>query len=677
MQNRKPRSLSVPANISDDGRQSIKVAIRIKPLKSPNITPSWITEPSKPNTLISNSSSSSKNDHFTYDNIFTDQSSTEYVYEGVGREIVRSCVMDGVNGTVFAYGQTCSGKTYTMQGDGCGDGITQLAAKDIFHFVTSDVQKRDFLIRVSFLEIYNEKIHDLLTTQKEQMASLPIRECPKRGIVVNCTEMVVTDANCVMRLLKAGERNRCVAGTAANERSSRSHAIFRIMVESRDGGRVLVSSLNLVDLAGSESVKYTGATGVRQREGGKINQSLLTLSQVITSLSSSPRTYVPFRNSKLTRVLQSSLSGHARMVLIACICPSPQFAEETRSTLKFASRAKLVTTKAEANVVLDDKALITKLQHDIEEMSKELQKRETKELEEKLQRLKSMILRAGFDRPEERGRRSRIGERDAGGGSQRLGRRTRSPPARSPTEVVRLPLHSELSTSQKEIMVSGQGSHADNGNSRSSIHRYATDVKTIVGDLHTSLNEMDSSSRRLIIDDDVDDNATAFSEISATTVLFNKSTEVDILKDALIAKNKKMRCLEVKCDKTNLFVSELQRQMDDLSMTVAWLSNRNRNLEQRVGTVLQENGVLKLENAKLKLELNRVDQGKGHDDRLVMVRRNYACFWSFLNWNGLFNFWKKDAIHNVYEPAPDDDSTSSTSSRWRRAFSWKRRGSEL
>jgi centromeric protein E len=226
---------------------------------------------------------------FNYDQTFGEESETGQVYDSICKEIVTSAVT-GLNGTIFAYGQTSSGKTYTMQGSGtieegsnAGGGIVHMAAADIFRHVESQ-PNRVFLVRASFLEIYNEEVRDLLTKDNQV---LQIREDPRRGVFVQSEEEIVTDFESLLSVLITGEKSRTFASTSMNERSSRSHTIFRITIESRakpsegeeenddssgGDGAVLVSTLNLVDLAGSESVRHTGATGDRQKEGGMINQ---------------------------------------------------------------------------------------------------------------------------------------------------------------------------------------------------------------------------------------------------------------------------------------------------------------------------------------------------------------------------------------------------------------------
>lgn len=195
---------------------------------------------------------------------------------------------------------------------------------------------------------------------------------------IEAHEKVVSDFDTVIKILNAGEKQRHVGCTEMNSRSSRSHTIFRLVVESQEhyvpgihaspeevDPAVLVATLNLVDLAGSESVRHTGATGMRQKEGGKINQSLLTLSRVIQTLSQGRSAHVNYRDSKLTRMLQPSLSGNAGMAIICCATPAEGYLEETRSTLQFASRAKQIKTCATVNEVLDDKAQLRRVSREL------------------------------------------------------------------------------------------------------------------------------------------------------------------------------------------------------------------------------------------------------------------------------------------------------------------------
>jgi centromeric protein E len=220
--------------------------------------------------------------YFTIDKPFGEDATTKDVYDGCVLSIVKS-VCTGLNGTIFAYGQTSSGKTFTMQGSGTiqqgsesehVSGIIHMAAQDIFNHIESQLD-RLFMVRASFLEVYNEEVRDLLS---EVSCKLKVQE--SNGVVTTeCKEVPVSDWKSLLEILAQGEQSRTFASTAMNERSSRSHTIFRVTLESRSNcaddeqdGTSLISTLNLVDLAGSESVRHTGATGERQVEGAKINK---------------------------------------------------------------------------------------------------------------------------------------------------------------------------------------------------------------------------------------------------------------------------------------------------------------------------------------------------------------------------------------------------------------------
>jgi len=278
----------------------ISVAIRMRPLNSNEGNHSRVWKVLPKYSSVAQTTAQGKplpdrvmgRNFFTYDKTFAEDCSTQTVYEKVAQNIVQS-VCTGLNGTIFAYGQTSSGKTYTMQGSGTiaegsdsgGGGIVHMAAQDVFSHIAAQPD-RLFLVRASFLEIYNEEVRDLLNDNR----SLQVREDPRRGVFVQSKEEIVTDFSSLLQILFRGEKSRAFASTAMNERSSRSHTIFRITIESRqkeeneeasaaltssgdgDDGAVRVSTLNLVDLAGSESVRHTGATGDRQKEGGMINQ---------------------------------------------------------------------------------------------------------------------------------------------------------------------------------------------------------------------------------------------------------------------------------------------------------------------------------------------------------------------------------------------------------------------
>ena len=306
-----------------------------------------------------NAIANDKSTVFHYDHVFDEDTATDEVFRRMGSGLVDE-VLRGVNGTIFAYGQTSSGKTFTMQNasEGRDMGLVQCATDHIFSHVAS-TPDRHFCIRVSFLEVYNEQLFDLLHPTKDK--SVRIHEDPAKGVYVRSKERFIGSKADIFEALAFGQSRRAVAATKMNERSSRSHTIFRITIESQQQeaagalDRPVVATLNLVDLAGSESARLTGATGKTLKEGGNINKSLTSLSRVIQILGSgNPKLMVPFRESKLTRMLQPSLSGNARIAIVCCITPSGRYTEETRSTLQFGSRAKLVKTNATINEVVDE-----------------------------------------------------------------------------------------------------------------------------------------------------------------------------------------------------------------------------------------------------------------------------------------------------------------------------------
>lgn len=326
---------------------------------------------------------------FSFDHMFDEDSTTESIYDEMVRPIVWG-VTKGKHGTVFCYGQTGSGKTYTMQGNdlavGQVDGLLQLAVKDIFQWIRE--ANRESLVRISYFEIYNEQVRDLLSGVVDEDSAnrgpeafqgqvVTVRLDPKEGVVVNCREVEVNSVQILLDLLQFGNRYRQVASTSMNDRSSRSHAIFRVTVETRStDNSVRLATLNLVDLAGSENSQTSDTSMLRQREGGTINKSLLSLSKVIHSLSLPPATrpkFIGYRDSKLTFILQPHLSGNALMAVICNVSTAHAFVEETRSTLRFASRAKLIETKAQVNKVApQDSALAQKLSLELDATRKTL-----------------------------------------------------------------------------------------------------------------------------------------------------------------------------------------------------------------------------------------------------------------------------------------------------------------
>lgn len=309
---------------------------------------------------------------YAFDKVFGPATTTRHVYDIAAQHIV-SGAMQGINGTVFAYGVTSSGKTHTMHGEQKSPGIIPLAVKDVFSII-QDTPGREFLLRVSYLEIYNEVINDLLDPTGQ---NLRIREDAQGTYVEGIKEEVVLSPAHALSLIASGEEHRHVGSNNFNLVSSRSHTIFTLTIESSPSGEneaeeVKLSQLNLIDLAGSESSK-TETTGLRRKEGSYINKSLLTLGTVIAKLTDGKATHIPYRDSKLTRLLQSSLSGHGRISLICTVTPASSNSEETHNTLKFAHRSKHIEIKASQNKIIDEKSLIKKYQKEISSLKEELQ----------------------------------------------------------------------------------------------------------------------------------------------------------------------------------------------------------------------------------------------------------------------------------------------------------------
>ncbi|KAF8082485.1 hypothetical protein N665_0824s0032 [Sinapis alba] len=309
---------------------------------------------------------------YAFDRVFGPPTTTRRVYDTAAQQVV-SGAMSGINGTVFAYGVTSSGKTHTMHGEQRSPGIIPLAVKDVFSII-QETPEREFLLRVSYLEIYNEVINDLLDPTGQ---NLRIREDSQGTYVEGIKDEVVLSPAHALSLIASGEEHRHVGSNNVNLFSSRSHTMFTLTIESSphgkgdDGEDVTLSQLHLIDLAGSESSK-TEMTGQRRKEGSSINKSLLTLGTVISKLTDTKAAHIPYRDSKLTRLLQSTLSGHGLVSLICTITPASSTSEETHNTLKFAQRCKHVEIKASRNKIMDEKSLIKKYQKEISCLQDEL-----------------------------------------------------------------------------------------------------------------------------------------------------------------------------------------------------------------------------------------------------------------------------------------------------------------
>ncbi|CAL4910215.1 unnamed protein product [Urochloa decumbens] len=363
---------------------------------------------------------------FSFDHVFDGAATNARVYGVLVRPVIRAAV-DGFNGTVFAYGQTSSGKTHTMSGSGADPGVIELAVRDLFDTARQAVD-REFCFKVSYMEIYNEDINDLLTLGSQKLQILD--NLKHEACVEGLREDVVESAEQTLDLLELGETNRHFGQSNMNVRSTRSHTIFRMVIESRAknkmdfGDAIRVSVLNLVDLAGSERTSKTGAQGIRLEEGKFINKSLMNLGIVINRLSGNGKKmgHIPYRGSKLTRILEPALGGNAKTSIICTAYVAPILhrsavpvsdtyrrvavfvsaypypvsvqhsaqlplkrsihIDETKGTLQFANRAKYVSNCAQVNEIFTDAVLIERQKQEIKELRKRLQGSDSEAMEQ-------------------------------------------------------------------------------------------------------------------------------------------------------------------------------------------------------------------------------------------------------------------------------------------------------
>ncbi|KAM4908135.1 kinesin-1 heavy chain isoform X2 [Molothrus aeneus] len=335
--------------MADPAECNIKVMCRFRPLNESEVArgDKYIAKFQGEDTVVIASKP------YIFDRVFQSNTSQEQVYNDCAKKIVKD-VLEGYNGTIFAYGQTSSGKTHTMEGklhDPDGMGIIPRIVQDIFNYIYSMDENLEFHIKVSYFEIYLDKIRDLLDVSK---TNLSVHEDKNRvPYVKGCTERFVCSPEEVMDTIDEGKSNRHVAVTNMNEHSSRSHSIFLINVkqENTQTEQKLSGKLYLVDLAGSEKVSKTGAEGAVLDEAKNINKSLSALGNVISALAESS-TYVPYRDSKMTRILQDSLGGNCRTTIVICCSPSSYNESETKSTLLFGQRAKTIKNTVCVNVEL-------------------------------------------------------------------------------------------------------------------------------------------------------------------------------------------------------------------------------------------------------------------------------------------------------------------------------------
>jgi kinesin family member 3B len=310
--------------------ESVRVCVRCRPLNSKERGDGRErivhVDPKNGTCVVSPIGSNEPPKTFTFDQVYDESVTQEYIYMNTASRIVES-VIDGFNGTIFAYGQTGTGKTFTMEGVNDPPelrGIIPRAFQQIFDLIAArGGQNTEFLVRASYLEIYNEEIRDLLS--KNTANKLELKENPDAGVYVrDLTSYVVKSTRECDKLRDFGAKNRHVGATAMNQDSSRSHSIYTITVEScetREDGSpsIRMGKLNLVDLAGSERQSKTQASGDRLKEATKINLSLSALGNCISALVDGKSSHIPYRDSRLTRLLQDSLGGNTKTVMMASL----------------------------------------------------------------------------------------------------------------------------------------------------------------------------------------------------------------------------------------------------------------------------------------------------------------------------------------------------------------------
>eukprot|EP00800_Vazella_pourtalesii_P019656 TRINITY_DN6771_c0_g1_i4.p1 TRINITY_DN6771_c0_g1~~TRINITY_DN6771_c0_g1_i4.p1 ORF type:complete len:366 (-),score=81.53 TRINITY_DN6771_c0_g1_i4:690-1787(-) len=346
------------ATKSSKKEENIRVVVRCRPMSESEMRSHTniveIENTSGRVTLLRSKSAGEQKREFTFDYVYDWNSKQIDVYLETIHPIVES-VLQGYNGTIFAYGQTGTGKTYTMQGES-NDPEMRGIIPNCFDFIFSHISKTEnlqFLVRASYMEIYQDEVKDLLS--KDQKKRLQLRERTDTGVFVqDLSSFVTKSVKEITHVMNVGNQNRSVGRTDMNEHSSRSHAIFVITVEcsemdSEGESHIRVGKLNLVDLAGSERQSKTHSTGDRFKEATEINLSLSALGNVISALVDPNVTHIRYRDSKLTRLLQDSLGGNSKTVMIATIGPASYNFEESLLTLRYANRAKDIMNKPRIN----------------------------------------------------------------------------------------------------------------------------------------------------------------------------------------------------------------------------------------------------------------------------------------------------------------------------------------
>ena len=384
-----PQSASSPnkRKTQNNTKSSILVTVRVRPLSKQEKELSTVESVRVLNVntvcvsdeiAMNKKTVSIKEQQFFYDFVFDHNVGQKETYESTTKFLLPG-IIDGFNATVFAYGATGSGKTYTMLGEGDKPGIMPRSVVDLFNILNKDKNK-EYRMQVSYFEIYNENIRDLLNNGE----NLDLKEDPNKGTIIpRLKEFEISNADSFFEMLLKGNKRRTVAATGSNETSSRSHAVLRICLDNKDinsgSTDVNVGKFVLVDLAGSEKTSSNfnnnlNRNAVRRTEGANINKSLLSLGICINALASKNK-FIPWRDSKLTRILKDSLGGNSRTVMICTVSPSLFCVDETVNTLTYANRAKNIQTIIKKNVFssVDVEQQINKYDEIISQLNNELE----------------------------------------------------------------------------------------------------------------------------------------------------------------------------------------------------------------------------------------------------------------------------------------------------------------
>ncbi|XP_063538855.1 kinesin-like protein KLP2 [Cydia strobilella] len=377
-----------------DKNQNIQVFVRLRPLnqRERDIKSLGVVEVvNGREVVVRQSQQTTLTKKFTFDRAFAPNTKQIEVYQQVVSPLIKE-VLCGYNCTVFAYGQTGTGKTHTMVGESTGDenvnwqndplaGIIPRALSQLFDELR--ISNTEYTVRVSYLELYNEELFDLLSSSEDNSKLRIYEDVTRKGsnIVNGLEEITVYNKNEVYKIMEQGQERKRVASTLMNAQSSRSHTVFTIVAHMKENNQegeelVKIGKLNLVDLAGSENISKAGsdnpAKKERARECVNINQSLLTLGRVITALVER-HPHIPYRESKLTRILQESLGGRTKTSIIATISPGHKDLEETMSTLEYAHRAKNIQNKPEVNQKMTKTAMLKEYAEEIDKLKRDLQ----------------------------------------------------------------------------------------------------------------------------------------------------------------------------------------------------------------------------------------------------------------------------------------------------------------